>query len=497
MREDSAPAKPPSSRTVEDALRPHRKALAALLRTPALSLGDVGAALAQLTEVAVEVLNVERASVWRFDATRSRIECMDLYERKRHLHSHGLVIDRASAPRYFGALEEERTITAADAESDPRTSEFADRYLRPQGIRAMLDAPVFAGPMLIGVVCHEHVGGPRPWKLWEELVASTLADFVALVLATSERIASERALDEYRKHLEELVEERTLALRETEAGLSRLFAASPVPMVLARASDHKIVLANRRADEILSLHQDPSRKLTQLWVHPEDGERLMDAAAVGDHIDDFATQLVGKSGPFYAELAVERITYSGDDCVLLGIHDVSRQREAESTLRTLATRDSLTGVYNRRRFFELGEQERARADRYGHPISIAMLDVDHFKSINDRYGHATGDAVLRQLGERLITDLRVVDVIGRVGGEEFVVLFPETEREAARGVVDRLRKSVATIDFVTPSGTDRFTVSIGLVQRRPKESLQSAIERADHAMYVAKEAGRNRVVVGN
>jgi GAF domain-containing protein len=228
MREQSNPGKPPSSRTVEDALRPHRKALAGLLRTPALPLGDVGAALAQLTEVAVEVLDVERASVWSFDTTRSRIECMDLYERKRHAHSRGLVIERVGAPRYFAALEEERTITAANAETDPRTSEFADGYLRPLGIGAMLDAPVFAGPTLIGVVCHEHVGGPRAWKLWEELVAGTLADFVALVLATSERIASDRALDDYRKHLEELVEERTSALRETEAGLSKLFAASPV-----------------------------------------------------------------------------------------------------------------------------------------------------------------------------------------------------------------------------------------------------------------------------
>lgn len=139
--------------------------------------------------------------MWRFDETKSRIECVDMYERTAKQHTRGQVIERHVAPFYFRALDEERSIAAEDARFDARTREFAEGYLQVHGIGAMLDAPIFVGPSLVGVVCHEHVGDMRPWLLWEELAASTLADFVSLVLATAERIVSEGQLREYREHL--------------------------------------------------------------------------------------------------------------------------------------------------------------------------------------------------------------------------------------------------------------------------------------------------------
>src|SRR6188474_2260408 len=146
MNESSPQAEidePPSTRQVEDILYPHRKALAALMHSEALSRGDVAGALQLVTEIAAQLLRVERASVWRFREDRGALECANLFQRTPRRHSDGGTLLGSSNPRYFAALAEERTIAVADAFIDPRTSEFADTYLGKHGISAMLDAPVF------------------------------------------------------------------------------------------------------------------------------------------------------------------------------------------------------------------------------------------------------------------------------------------------------------------------------------------------------------------
>ncbi|MBK6695152.1 MAG: sensor domain-containing diguanylate cyclase [Myxococcales bacterium] len=490
MSQDSeGPSPPPSS--VEDMLRPQRKALAALARSSAISEGDVATALAQLTEVAASVLGVERASVWRFDQEHSRIECVNLFERSKRRHSRGLVIERSAAPRYFAALDSERNISAANALTDARTSEFADGYLAPLGIGAMLDAPVFEGAALVGVVCHEHVGAPRAWRLWEELVAATMADLVAIALLTAERLAAGRALAAHQRALERLVEERTLKLQQTERDLGRLFEASPVPLFLVRAADLRVLLSNQRAAELLGAAQS----LGAICAREGDAARLVDAAMGPAPHEPIKAELVGTNGPLFAELAVERITHDGDDALLVGVHDVTRQRAAEAALLELAVRDGLTGVFNRRHFYSLAREECERADRYKRPVSFALLDVDHFKRINDEHGHATGDSVLRILASRLLASMRKADIVARFGGEEFVMMLPETNLSAAEQVTRRIHAAAHERSYESPAGPRTFTVSIGVVERAPGEALEAAVERADRAMYAAKEAGRDRVVV--
>ncbi len=174
--------------------------------------------------------------------------------------------------------------------------------------------------------------------------------------------------------------------------------------------------------------------------------------------------------------------------------------EHHQTLAKLEKRahiDYLTGLANRGRFMELAEAEQTRAVRYGNHFAMLLLDIDHFKSINDRHGHKAGDAVLKALGAILRETLREVDIIGRVGGEEFAALLPETDAAQAPEVAERLRQLIA--DKELPTGINkplRITVSIGVVvPEHPDKNIDNILRQADTALYAAKNNGRNRICV--
>lgn len=158
-----------------------------------------------------------------------------------------------------------------------------------------------------------------------------------------------------------------------------------------------------------------------------------------------------------------------------------------------AITDPLTGIYNRRGFFELSERELQRANRFGHPLSAVMFDIDHFKRLNDAHGHAAGDQALKETAERCFRALRKVDILGRYGGEEFAALLPETDLESACQAAERLRIA-ATPPIQTGGAEIHLTVSLGVaVRNRDDDTLDILLRRADQALYEAKSAGRNCV----
>jgi len=164
-------------------------------------------------------------------------------------------------------------------------------------------------------------------------------------------------------------------------------------------------------------------------------------------------------------------------------------------LKRLATIDALTSVYNRGYYLEQAEKELSRARRYGSPLSVLMLDVDKFKQVNDTYGHAGGDAVLRELTSICVRELRDADFIGRLGGEEFSVCLTETTSNGALLIAERLRQSIEQAEILTELGEVKTTVSIGLTQvMEDDHDFSRALSRADQALYSAKESGRNKVV---
>ncbi len=177
------------------------------------------------------------------------------------------------------------------------------------------------------------------------------------------------------------------------------------------------------------------------------------------------------------------------------VRDISENKSKEEELLKLASTDPLTGAFNRREFKSLAEQEGLRSQRYNRPLSIMMLDLDHFKNLNDTYGHAAGDKALQNFTESCSEALRNMDLFGRWGGEEFVVLLPETDKPGAIIIADRLRKVVEEASFMHGSNKIMFTVSIGVAQYRTDETTVDApLARADVAIYDAKKLGRNQVV---
>lgn len=181
--------------------------------------------------------------------------------------------------------------------------------------------------------------------------------------------------------------------------------------------------------------------------------------------------------------------------VVVIFRDISDQLALEAGLEHAANHDRLTGAFNRHFFDRLVEKECARSARQGEPLSLLILDIDHFKRINDDHGHLAGDEVLRQLVQHITARIREADVLTRWGGEEFALLLPDTSLEGARTVAESLRASVAAETF--GSGLPRLTVSAGGTRFDPDESPKAAFRRADQALYQAKQSGRNRVCMAD
>jgi diguanylate cyclase (GGDEF)-like protein/PAS domain S-box-containing protein len=485
---------------IEEVLWARRRALADLMHSRAVGQGDMGRAVNQITETAAQVLDVERASVWRLvddgGARGGAIECIDLFERTAGRHGAGTRIRAVDVPRYFEALQRERTIRADDAREDPRTSEFRSGYLEPLGITSMLDAPIFVRGTMVGVVCHEHVASPRRWTFAEELLAGTFADFVALVLETASWRQADRELRQERDALESKVAERTRDLRESEANLRALLELSPVSMVLTRISDHKVVFANRRAAEMFQVPVDAvvGRSAPEFWVDAGERERFLAGLTRDGRVDDFEARLRSQDGPvFWARVSGQRLRFAGEETLIGAMVDITEQKRAQERLRELATHDPLTGVYNRRHLDDVLRREIERSKRYGRPLTVAMLDVDHFKRVNDDHGHQVGDEVLSEISARCRRTLRANDVLGRYGGEEFMIVFPETGAEEAGVVAERLRAAVAGRPVAAGAGAVEVTVSIGLAALADGEEPRALVARADASLYAAKRDGRNLV----
>ncbi|WP_348680452.1 GGDEF domain-containing protein [Alcanivorax profundi] len=167
-------------------------------------------------------------------------------------------------------------------------------------------------------------------------------------------------------------------------------------------------------------------------------------------------------------------------------------REAHERLSAIAIRDELTGLYNRRHFLERLDEEMSLAERNGSALHLAIIDLDHFKQVNDQYGHAAGDEVLCRFSNLASQGLRRSDLLARYGGEEFVVLFPHASKQACMAAMERLRDAFASQDFGF-SGAMQTSFSAGLAAYQKGESAESFTHRADTALYEAKAAGRNRI----
>jgi diguanylate cyclase (GGDEF)-like protein/PAS domain S-box-containing protein len=275
-----------------------------------------------------------------------------------------------------------------------------------------------------------------------------------------------------------------------------LIDAIPDPMYVKRRGGHYVMVNDAFAryhglsrDEVLArgLHYDDAAN--HLLSLQED-ERILAGGELRKE-EHTVQRLTGAE--VFRILSKRRSTFLDGDAVVVGIdHHITEWRQAERELRRLAQEDMLTGIANRRAFSTEAERALHAAERSGLPLTLLLLDLDHFKRINDTHGHNVGDEVLRELAQRMLQVLRKSDLAGRWGGEEFSALL-QGEAEAARTVAERLREAVAGRPFDTGAGPLAVTLSGGCAAWRPGDTLAALVARADAALYAAKAQGRNQV----
>lgn len=338
---------------------------------------------------------------------------------------------------------------------------------------------------------------------WEKImipyVLTTLlfgVGFVAYV------IAAQREQDRHTQQF--LAEEK---IKESEARYARVLNGSNQGFWDWNLTTQKINVSSRFTS-MLGYRKEEwalSKENWQRHVHPEDINQAMQA---------FEQHLQGLTDYYEAEYRMRTkngetvwilsrgkvITRdeAGNPLMISGTYtDVSNRKRLEENLREMASTDFLTGVFNRRHFSNRLDEELARVQRMEtQTTAVVMLDLDHFKRINDTYGHAAGDAVLRMIGNLLREELRKIDAVGRLGGEEFAIVLPGTDAREAALFSERLRQKIASTPAIQDDRVLHVTVSIGiaLIQAQDK-SAESVLSRADQALYHAKVHGRDRVEV--
>jgi diguanylate cyclase (GGDEF)-like protein/PAS domain S-box-containing protein len=323
------------------------------------------------------------------------------------------------------------------------------------------------------------------------LVNNTITELSTFVAA------NERRAEEDRLRLERLVRQRTSELKQSEENFRTLLATAPVPILLIGLDDNRVRFCNERAADLFeaTVEEIVGARAPRLH-HDEETRRRFRETLERDHrIDAAGVEIrTGRGSCFHSLLNARTLVSGGEALVMLTLTDVTEQKRIEEHLRALATTDTLTGALTRRHFFDLAELEWARSSRHQHPLCVALIDVDHFKTVNDRFGHGVGDEALRLVAETVRGKLRRHDLLGRYGGDELALLFPETALEGARQVSDRIRRAVADIQLTHGGIAVRLTISAGLVSRRTDELLTAACRRADAALYEAKDSGRDCVV---
>ena len=325
-------------------------------------------------------------------------------------------------------------------------------------------------------------------KEFQALVSSAIVDYAG------EKARLSGILDiQERKDLE-------TNIRESEERFRTIVEKLPFPVVITRASDHVVMYLNPIAEAVGLVSKDEAvgRQAKSFVVIPADRRRLAEDVRLYGNVNNFETVLTNHHGRLmHVLISAVQTVYGGEKVLLSGIQDITSLKLMEQELRKLATTDHLTNIANRRAWFERAEQEFLRFQRYGHPCSILCLDLDHFKQVNDQYGHQVGDEILIDFTNRSQQCIRDLDYMGRLGGEEFAVLLPETDVDQAEKVSAKIQETIRKA-YETKQGISLlYTVSIGITQFcKDDATFDQALSRADRALYAAKNAGRNRFVTG-
>ena len=279
--------------------------------------------------------------------------------------------------------------------------------------------------------------------------------------------------------------------------IEEIIRLSPFPILISRLSDDKIMLANNNAVKLFSIpsFEIDRYKLRDFFAEPEARQTLTERLESEKDVQDFEILVKTPTSdtPFWLLASANIIDYNHDIAIYMAFQDITIRKNKENLLKNQAIRDPLTSLYNRRYFEEEVRKLISAAKVDGSNYSVMMVDADHFKRVNDTYGHKIGDKVLIELAATCEKALRENDIVARYGGEEFVIFLSQTNANSAKMVADRLRETISRIVVHADDGSPgTFTVSIGISSSEVSDNIDHLIKTADEALYRAKENGRNR-----
>jgi diguanylate cyclase (GGDEF)-like protein/PAS domain S-box-containing protein len=304
------------------------------------------------------------------------------------------------------------------------------------------------------------------------------------------------------------LEDVNVSLQQSERKYRNIFEESK-DMIFIAALDAQIVDVSPACEEVLGYSKEEllQMKVVDVMVHPEVRAQFEETISTLGSVRNFEVELLQKDGEQIDALVTATLRHDENGRVIGfqgSVRDITARKQAEAErlraakLEQIAITDPLTKVYNRRFFYEVAEKEIERAKRSRSPISIIIFDIDHFKNVNDTYGHLTGDQVLINIANLCQRNIRTMDLFARFGGEEFVILMPDTDRVPAQETAERLRELIAKTPMAMAGTIEVFiAISLGIANwdhNHPIE-INTFLERADQALYQSKRSGRNRVIV--
>jgi PAS domain S-box-containing protein len=301
-------------------LRNQNIVLMELARNKALNQGDLQAALKEITEATALNMGVERVSVWLFDSTGTKLQCIDLFERNLNQHSAGVELAVARYPAYFQALSQEQLIVADNAHTDPRTQEFLNSYLTRLGIMSMLDAPIRLGGETVGVLCNEQIGDSRHWTPEDQNFVRSVADLISLAIAAQERNRTEAAL------------------RSSEEKFARAFLASPTAIAITRLTDGQFIEVNDSFLLLLGYEREEvighTATALNIWVNLEDPANVIQLVQDTGVVRNQELDVRTKSGEVRTVLlSAELIDIDEQTCLIVTANDISDRKRTEEALR--------------------------------------------------------------------------------------------------------------------------------------------------------------------
>lgn len=274
---------------------------------------------------------------------------------------------------------------------------------------------------------------------------------------------------------------------------------APFPILISGFISEQLLYINPKAVQKLDITQEYAigKPARDYYVNPEDRDIFLTFLKKQGYVENYEVLMKSAAGvQFWASLAATLILFEKEQAIFTALLDITEQKTLEKKLETMAMTDELTGLFNRRNFTQKGLEECQRARRYNLPLSMMMLDVDKFKSINDTYGHQAGDYVLKNFASLIINNIRDVDIAGRLGGEEFGLILPNTDADYALTLAERLRKAIEEYRFEINGKPVSITASIGVASFiQDSVCFDQMLNNADSAMYWAKNNGRNRVAL--